>query len=129
MDAIQISIQTNEGIEKLTAEKDTDGNYVCRPTTGQQIQGFKMDTSYSYWDIGEEQVLRMSDKTLAKFTRALIESNGQLVAAAIIDCELKPKPWTARILLPDNKTEVFQQLSGIQLTTPDEVRKESENTK
>lgn len=115
MDAIQILIQTNESIEKLTAEKDTDGNYVCRPTTGQQIQGFKMDTSYSYWYIGEEQLLRLSDKTLAKFTRALIEVNGQLVTSAIFEGGFKTnmRPWSAQILLPDNKTEVFQQLSGI----------------
>lgn len=79
---------------------------------------------YTYWDLGDLDVIRMSDKALANVLRSLIQCNGRLHDACQVNGHYKnPNMNTVsfRISLPSGKAQEFMDISGLGLSSPPRV--------
>ena len=79
----------------------------------------KFITSHEFWDLGEADVIRMSDKALANVLRCLIHTGGTFTSAYEIDGHYKNPNLNSvlfRVRLPVGKRTEFEFLSGYRLT-------------
>jgi len=85
-----------------------------------------MNSVQRFWELGEHEIITPSQKNLAKILNALILCEGKLHASysnAIAD-----RQWSRgtrecdvvfRISLPIGTEDMFRELTGFYLTTPD----------
>lgn len=78
---------------------------------------------YIYWDLGDADTIRMSDKALANIMRALILLKGRLYDASISrhyteEAKQNRNPVALRISLPEDAKTEFEDMTGYTLTKP-----------
>lgn len=87
-------------------------------------------TKYQYWDIGEVNIITLSDASMARVLRALILCEGKVhstycMEKKMFSAELNYKPRYChvimRISLPTGAASEFQKLSKCTLSEPPKV--------